>query len=180
MVSPNDRDEALTVELEEEEGADNSLNGFKGPSFSSEVRGLDAILTNEQHKPGESVTGDWEHPRFGLMTFRAMTNDEWKGLNRKHTVRRRVKGTQALHSEMDNDAFQVDVVALCSLDPNYNDPTVRRKIAERSGRNDRNTLEDVLRLVFLPGELARASGYVMELSGFSLEDEEKDINALKG
>ena len=142
-------------------------------------RGLD-ILSTLLAKPdlGKTVYGTWYSKRLE-MTFpiRAITSDEFERLNRDHTIRKRIGKTTQIHSELENEAYNYDVVRIGCMEPNFNNSSVRQEIAARVGKPNLNTIVDCIKHVFLIGEIFKLATAILELSGF--EDEEDTVNSLK-
>ena len=146
---------------------------------SAGVSVLDTIL----EKGGlltEPVTSEWVCPRTGVaFPFRALTQSEYEAINKRNTQHNRLKKSNTVHTTVNASDMNRDIISVCCIDPNFRAPEVRNKIANRAGRQGIDTIEDVLELVFLPGELVEFGGAILELSGF-LTDEEDTIEDLKG
>lgn len=138
---------------------------------------LDSILSGIN----DSVEGKWYWKRKGIhVRFRALEHEEFSAFNKRHTIQRRIKRTQIIHTDLENEAFNIDVVAQTCLDIDFMNPSVRQKIATAAGRSGQNTVADAVKTVFLIGEIATAAGFVLQdLSGFDNETEEEGIKSLK-
>lgn len=171
MVSDTTVGRVTDAELDEVDGEDMPRHTYeKGTDI------LAALLS--RNDLGQQVEGSWFCKRLGIaFPIRSLTPDEFERLNKEHTVRKRIGKTTQIHSEIDNDAYNFDVVRMGCLEPNFNSPEVRRALASKSGRPNANTANDSIRTVFLIGEVFRLAGAILELSGF--EDEEENTNALK-
>ena len=146
-------------------------------TFAREVDILSTLLAMPDL--GKTVYGVWYSKRHNIeFPIRAITSDEFEKLNKDHTIRKRIGKTTQIHSELENEQYNYDVVRLGCMKPDFNDAGVRREISARIGKPNLNTVTDCIKHVFLIGEIFRLAAAILELSGF--EDEEDTVNSLKG
>lgn len=146
-------------------------------TFAQGLDVLSSILGNS--KLGQLVQGTWHCKRLEVdFPYHSLTPDQFEKLNADHTVRQRIGKTATIHSELDNEAYNLDVIKLACEQPNFNDATTRRQIAEKVGKPSVNDALGVIKIVLLPGEIARFSNAVLSSSGF--EEDEETIQAVKG
>lgn len=143
-------------------------------TFGPNVSVFDAILNND--KIGEPVVGKWYWKRNDVyVKLRSLEADELKRISDRNTRTRRIARTSQIHTDLDVENYNIDVVATACIDPDFNDPNIRAQLAKKfSCQPDHKTL---IKKIWLPGDIANMVMKVMDLSGFV--DEEENISALK-
>lgn len=168
-TNPAQTSEADVTDVEQSEGG--------RTLYANGVDVLTAILNGEDFK--KPTTGEWVWKRHGVsLPIRALSNEEFRSINRKNTRRLQVKNTQQVINDLDSEGYNNDIIEACLIDPNIHDPDVRRRIAAAKGKPDRNTVADCISHLFLPGEVTSLAMKIIELSGFN-NDEEETVETLK-
>lgn len=148
---------------------DQPVSTIAGPSR------LDMILKNPDF--GRPIAGMWHWDRYDIdLPIRSITPREQNRFLKDAT--RQVVTRRGSSSEIDGDKYNYAVIAAGCQDPNFNEPDVRKRIAE-AGKNPQFTdVNSAINMTFLPGEIQRLAADILKLSGFS--DEETTIADLKG
>lgn len=144
-------------------------------TFGEDVSVFDSILNAKDL--GEPVRDTWYFKRMDIkIPIRSLTSDELKKARDRNTTPRRIGRSDRIHTDLDMDRYNIDLVTIACLDPNFNDAGVRAALAQKLNcGNDARTL---VTKVFLPGEIAMMVVKILELSGFE-DDDEADIDSLK-
>lgn len=146
--------------------------------FGRGVDVLDAILNSEDF--AKPVISEWEWKRKGVaLPIRALTNEEFRSINKRNTKRLQVKGSNQIVTDLDSEGYNNDIISQCLINPALTDPDIRRRIAAKAGKPDRNTISDVVGHLFLPGEVTNLAMAIIEISGFN-DNEEETVQTLKG
>lgn len=102
--------------------------------------------------------------RLGIpVTLKGLTGKEVFALRERCTERNKVKGREV--SRLDEEAFNVGLLALATVSPNWGNSALLQKF-NASGK------EEVIKRLLLAGELATLGDVVLDLSGFNEELDE--------
>lgn len=156
------------VELSEMEATRSVVDAPSDADVKKEMDALDVLLGARAVKQEE----EWViYKRDGLpadlrITITSLTDREFKDISieAEEAVRainrraRRAGGEQA--TEINTDKFLRLIVAKGVINPSFSHPEVLRK-------HGVHTAEEVVQKLLLPGEVAKISELIMELSGFN-------------
>lgn len=102
--------------------------------------------------------------RLGIpVTLKGLRAKEVFRLREKYTMRKEKRGQ--VIEQLDDEGFNAAIIVAATVKPNWADPRLLSKY-QASGP------EEVVKRVFLAGELAQLGNIVLELSGFDTELEE--------
>lgn len=105
-----------------------------------------------------------ELKRLGIpVKLRGLTGKQVFNLQEEHTSRTVKKGTTIEKLDMEN--FNVGLIVLATVTPNWGDPKLLSKFKASSP-------EEVVKRVLLAGEISQLGDEVLDLSGFNTELEE--------
>lgn len=99
--------------------------------------------------------------RIGIpVTLKGLTGKQIYALRERCTHRHKERGREV--EKLDEEAFNVGLIAMATLKPNWGDPQLLSKF-QVSGP------EEVIKRLLLAGELASLGDVVLDLSGFNIE-----------
>ncbi|MBB6673020.1 phage tail assembly chaperone [Cohnella nanjingensis] len=103
--------------------------------------------------------------RLGIpVKLRGLTGKEVFNIRERATERKERKGQTI--ERLDDEAFNVSLIATATVSPNWGDPKLRAKFGSASNA------EEVIKRVLLAGELSALGEVVLDLSGFNTELED--------
>lgn len=103
-------------------------------------------------------------PRFGIpVTLKGLTSKQVDNLREQYTERKTVKGKTI--EKLDAEMFNAGLIAAATVSPNWGAQQLLTKY-KASGP------EEVIRRLFLAGELDALSDIVLDLSGFNIDLED--------
>lgn len=146
--------------------------------YATNVNVFDTIMGSEI--VGKRSTDFWHWKRMDVnVPIRSLEGNEFKDLNERFTIRRRVKRSPQVSSELDTIPYNAGVAAIGCLDPNFSDPEIHRGLVEKFGMSKESEPLDLIQRVFHVGEIAMMTLAILELTGF-VDDEEAAVENLKG
>lgn len=99
--------------------------------------------------------------RIGIpVTLKGLTGKQIYALRERCTHRYKERGREV--EKLDEEAFNVGLIAMATLKPNWGEPQLLAKF-QVSGP------EEVIKRLLLAGELASLGDVVLDLSGFNIE-----------
>ncbi|MEK0326734.1 MAG: hypothetical protein QQN63_13630 [Nitrosopumilus sp.] len=145
--------------------------------YSTGVNIFDAVMKTEDiDKPVEDT---WHWNRMNMaIPIRSLTDKEFKDLQDRFTIRKRIRRTNQVNTEIDIHPYNAAIVATACLDPNFSDTKVRKDFAAKFGMSPESESMDFVTRIFQIGERAGIAMAVLELTGFGEEEEEK-VDTLK-
>lgn len=126
----------------------------------------------------KKITDFWPWKRRNVnVPIRSITTEEFKELQDRWTIRRRMGRSAQTSTELDIQGYNTGIVSKACLDPDFSKAEVRKDLAEKYGNPNLNDDAYLVNKVFLPGEVSMIALAVLDLTGFT--DDEEIVKSLK-
>lgn len=146
--------------------------------YSKDINVFDVIMKSDEID-GEPVESIWRWSRLEIdVPIRSLTPEEFKRIIDNHTKKIRIGRTAQYSTELETRGYNAEIVATVCRNPDFQDPSIRKQFAEKFSLSEDNAQDVIIvQKIWLIGELASIAMAVLDLTGFS--DEDESIKALK-
>ncbi len=146
--------------------------------YSKNVNVFDVIMKDDKID-GEPIDGIWYWARKEVdVPIRSLGPEEFKRITDNNTKKTRIGRSTQYNTELEIRGYNAEIVATVCGDPNFQNPSVRKDFAKKFGISEEGAQDIVLvEKIWLIGEIASMAMKVLDLTGFT--DEDEIVKALK-
>ncbi len=146
--------------------------------YSKNVNVFDVIM-NDDDIDGDPVESSWYWSRKEIeVPIRSLEASEFKRITDNNTKKTRIGRSSQYNTELEVRGYNAEIVANACLNPNFQDISIRKGFAKKFNISEDGAQDIVLvEKVWLVGEIASMALRILDLTGFS--DDDEIVKALK-